>query len=402
MAPDPLGDTDALLSAAPVANSEIVEFGPTPGGPTSLPPLPPASAEAYYLDDTGHWQAFNPRNYEARTVYSETTMAFTVARQESGMILLSGPSGSGGGGHAYNQGGFDGVAYPAAGPFRLLFPDEKVLKAENVGSASALTTNWVQNVEDLRNQFSSPHYGAVPRINEVRKVLDTAVSNGRAGLPPPAEVGRMITRYGEPVATTPRLAQRLASGTSSALPQEVPRVPVLAPETVSGAPAVEEPVVSAGPPGTRAQKVEIEPFSRALMGPPAQTPRTEKFERGLQAAPVIIGWLKGAADEYNLNKEIEAAREQAEQAQEQYRKDNPDKGVLIAIRIKQFRPAGGDYLNFRPGPTVAGTSPVYGFTDSQAAIESFERTPAIVADDNSDRLPPVYYWLPPRGTPPTP
>ena len=72
-----LGDGDAILSSAALAGSDAVELGPTANGPDTLPRLPPEPAEAYYLDEAGQWKAFNPRNYEARTVFSENTMGFT-------------------------------------------------------------------------------------------------------------------------------------------------------------------------------------------------------------------------------------------------------------------------------------------------------------------------------------
>src|SRR6478735_11673227 len=214
---DPLTNQDLVQNKAALANSDAVEIGPTASAPGTLPPLPSVPAEAFYLDETGHWKAFNPRNYEARTVFSETTMAFTLARQEAGMILLSGPSGSARGGHAFNQGGFDGVAFPATGAMKLYVPDEKAVAAKTVGSASALTTHWQQNVEECQRRFASPSFDAVPRIDEVRKILDVTVTNAHAGLPPPAEVGRMITRFGAPATVTPSLGRALASGTSPAL-----------------------------------------------------------------------------------------------------------------------------------------------------------------------------------------
>jgi hypothetical protein len=66
-------------------------------------------------------------------------------RQEKGWIFVQGPSGAGG--HGITQPGFDGIAYHIdADELHIL--DNKALKADTARSATALTTNVLQNLDD--------------------------------------------------------------------------------------------------------------------------------------------------------------------------------------------------------------------------------------------------------------
>ena len=120
---NPLAYHDAILSAGPLGGGDGVELGPMAAGPDTLPRLPKVWAEAYFLDETGLWKSFKPNNYEARTVFSEHMMGFATFRQQHGMVLLSGPSG--GAGHRFNEGGFDGVGFPLRGRFACCSPTRK-------------------------------------------------------------------------------------------------------------------------------------------------------------------------------------------------------------------------------------------------------------------------------------
>src|SRR4051794_34210884 len=123
----PLGDLDALLNGASIAARNDVELGPALGRPETFPAFPTMSADAFFLNDSGQWQPFKPNDYQARTLFTETTMAFTFS-QQSGMILLCGPSGASEEAHKGNQGGADAVVFPAAGAMELWFLDEKATR----------------------------------------------------------------------------------------------------------------------------------------------------------------------------------------------------------------------------------------------------------------------------------
>jgi hypothetical protein len=152
-------------------------------------------------------------------------------------------------------------------------------------------------------------------------------------MPPPAEVERMITRFGDPAAITPKLAQQLTSGNARVLP------PPPQPSTPPATAEIPPPSVAAKRPGGLvAEHAEVERFPRALMGPPALQPREPVGPPAMEAAPVVYGWIKDAVDEYGLNKDIEEALTKAAAAEETYLRDHPDKSVLLAAMLTQAPP----------------------------------------------------------------
>jgi hypothetical protein len=366
---DALQNEGAVLANGALASCNRI-LDSEGAGAVTLPPLPPASAEAFYLDEAaGDWVPFKPGNYEARTIFSETTMAFESFSVQRGLVLLSGPSGAGAG-HGWNRGGFDGVGFNVEGPLRLMFPDEKATSG-TVRSATALTDNWQQNIERFQHHLAASRFDLVPRIDEVRTVIDAAVLNAQRGLPPPAEVSRLVTRSGEPAPVGGTLARRLMSGTETALSE---------PRTIEAHPAVEQ-------------------FPRALMSPRSVGARTaEVSEAAANAAPLILGWLKGPLDEHLLANDVEAKFADGKNQVAEYQRQNPDKGVLLAVEIRQH-PGTRNWGVERPRPQAVSVIPTYGYTSANEARAAYEAQPSI-SDANMEQLPPAYQWLPPlRATP---
>src|SRR6266536_483987 len=169
---DALGNLDILLSeralTTPVLETGAKAVcGPIPEGSSALPP-----GASYYDDKLGRFVAYPRGNYEAKAVFGEQNMAFVGMSTEGGWHVLAGPSGSAG--HPYNDPGFDGVAFPATGEFKLRIVDNKALKSATVRSATAITTNLQQNLESLHVAATSSRYDDVPRITEVRQTLAVA------------------------------------------------------------------------------------------------------------------------------------------------------------------------------------------------------------------------------------
>ncbi|MFI6360583.1 hypothetical protein ACIBJF_50620 [Streptomyces sp. NPDC050743] len=131
---------------------------------------------------------------EPRAKAGESTMGFAYG--EKGFAFLEGPSG--GGGHAWNAGGFDGVAFRTAvdGKLEVRIPDNKAnYETKNVSDASAITTNLAKNLEKLANKISTADYDTVPRISELRKTLNAAAAAAKAGQPLPSNVTLDLTTF---------------------------------------------------------------------------------------------------------------------------------------------------------------------------------------------------------------
>ena len=215
----------------------------------------------------------------------------------------------------------------------------------------------------------------------------------RPGCHPPAEVGRLITRFGERGAVTAKLAGQLASASTPALP--VPTKPTASPRPA----ATQQPAARQG--GLVAEHAQVERFPRALMAPTTPSLRPARGP-AMEAASAAFGWLKGELDRLGLGQDIQQGLAQAAAEQESYLREHPGEGVLLVVVLTQGRGAG-DRALFRPRPQVAGVFPVRGFSDPQAARTSWERQPAF-RQGGVDYLPPVFQWLDPvaPATPPTP
>jgi hypothetical protein len=110
---------------------------------------------------------------------------------------LEGPGGPDG--HQWNEPGFDGVAYRFrdADPLEIHILDNKSHAAEgNVPSATALTRNLRQNLEDLIQRVGSSQYDQVPKIADVRSKLNESLAAIRGGSQLPPEVKLIVTAYG--------------------------------------------------------------------------------------------------------------------------------------------------------------------------------------------------------------
>jgi hypothetical protein len=115
--------------------------------------------------------------------------------QEKGWAFLEGPSG--GGGHASNARGFDGVAFRTDGPPEIQILDNKSLARDgNVSSASAITTNLKKNLDALAQRAADPALNDVPRIQEVRDSIAKAREALATGRPLPPDVHLVVTNSG--------------------------------------------------------------------------------------------------------------------------------------------------------------------------------------------------------------
>lgn len=147
-----------------------------------------------------------PGNHEGVTVYGEQGAAFSQYSWENGWALLEGPSGSAG--HAWNEPGFDGVAFRVleSDPLEIHIIDNKALSARTVSSATALDVNLLENLSRLESHVRGAHFDDVPRIAQVRVALSRALGHLRAGRPLPENVRLNITTFG---GRSVRLSRRL-------------------------------------------------------------------------------------------------------------------------------------------------------------------------------------------------
>jgi hypothetical protein len=124
-------------------------------------------------------------------------------RQEKGWIFVEGPSGAGG--HGITQPGFDGIAYHIdADELHIL--DNKALKASTARSATALTTNVLQNLDDAIAAVREMQ--DLPRRIKILGHLMKARAALAAGNPLPKNVKLVIT--GE-AGNVRRVSSRLSS-----------------------------------------------------------------------------------------------------------------------------------------------------------------------------------------------
>ena len=122
-------------------------------------------------------------------------MGFTGYSVQQGWAFLTGPSGSQG--HAWNAPGFDGVAFRTEGAFELHILDNKSFaRAGNISSASALTTNLEQNLDELIATADEARFNSVQRIEQVRSSLRAARAAIASGSPLPPQVQLVVTNSG--------------------------------------------------------------------------------------------------------------------------------------------------------------------------------------------------------------
>ncbi|MDP8928052.1 MAG: hypothetical protein M3O70_05590 [Actinomycetota bacterium] len=364
---DPLDSSTVLepvaLSRAPLRNADDLRNGPLPRW-ERLPPPPPSAGRSAYLNQAGQWVPFPVGSYEAGARASEQEMAFHRFSEQARWIFLSGPSGKAG--HRWNERGFDGVAIRLEGPFEMRIPDEKSTPG-TVRDASALTTNWRQNLERLQAHLRDPQFNGVARINEARQAVDVALRNARQNLPPPANVVREVLHFGVPARVTSALAAQLRSEHApSSASAPATRTPVGVPRAVAMPPAVV---------GSRA--------GAHVVG-------------GAGAVAHFIGPALGTLHEMGRAYRSEAEIKRIEAETADYRMQNPRHGVLVVLQWQQFQ---GGVAGVPQAVTLISAFPVTGGRTFDEALERFRRTPSMSRGTTSKhhrRLPDEYYWIPPR------
>ena len=335
--------------------------------------LPPGRQSAVFDEATNRWVLHSEHRFEGLTTFRENLMGLSVLSQERGYGILDGPGGSAPGAHRWNQRGFDGAAIKLDGPFKLLIPDDK--PPGRPGVATALTTNRLQNLRLLDTHLQKPQFDEVPRIDQARVAVQVAIRREQASLPPPADVEYAITQEGRQTRT-------------------LPKGPPATPAEVAAAKAQLD---ARRPPQEEVRVVEQRP--RALSTPPAVVPPLGQrlAAPGLAAVAQFIGPLLSWAHTTGLAHRTEAEIKRVEAETEEYRRANPDKGVLVVLQYRQFVGTRDSGIP-QPGATLANTLPQKGARSFEEARALWERTPKYEAPTPYHRrLPDQYHWIPPLG-----
>jgi hypothetical protein len=253
---------------------------------------------------------------EARGLLGEAGMAFAGYRAEEGWAFLTGPGGSAG--HRWNEPGFDGVAFRVSGPFEIHILDNKSLASVGrVSSASALTTNLLQNLDDMIAVANDPALDQMYRMDLVRTQLRAARTAIASGASLPSDVRLVVTNFGgRSTGITARLARRgvtfrdLMGTTAPPMAPPVPQAPPHAatppptttmplPEAAAAedVPHAEAPPVRAPTAGgsTTAPSPEAVAAARAFTSEAAEAARTDlrllRAARILQAGTQILHFV---------------------------------------------------------------------------------------------------------------
>lgn len=123
----------------------------------------------------------DPRH--ARGFFGEQEMAFRGYRAEDGWALIEGPSGATG--HGVTTSGFDGVAYNVRTGQLHILDNKSFARSGNVGSATAIERNLLNNLEDLIGRVESTSVRTLPPRQEVLRLLrqTRAALQGRGRIP---------------------------------------------------------------------------------------------------------------------------------------------------------------------------------------------------------------------------
>jgi hypothetical protein len=166
------------------------------GGQTLLSrPRPRAQSPAIMRQNVAVIKPGSPGFREARGTSGEQGMAFSGYPAEEGWVFLQGPSGSAG--HAWNQPGFDGVAFKAKGGFEMHIIDNKSFaRPANISSSSALTRNLLNNLDEVIQAAADTSLDGLDGISAARAALANARAAVAAGRSMPANVKLIVTNFG--------------------------------------------------------------------------------------------------------------------------------------------------------------------------------------------------------------
>jgi Domain of unknown function (DUF4157) len=191
-------------------------------------------------------------------------------RQEDGWIFIEGPSGAGG--HGITAHGFDGIAYhPQTGELHIL--DNKSLKAGTAYSATALTTNVLQNLDDaIARVAATPDLPGGSAILADLTSARTALSQGKAL---PANVKLVVT--GE-VGNVHDVSSRLKG-----LGVEFREPGTLDSTLPPRPPATSAPAASGTTPPSPSRDADVDPVTgQVVPGPNIDAARARRAERNAQ------------------------------------------------------------------------------------------------------------------------
>jgi hypothetical protein len=136
----------------------------------------------------------------ARGFTGEQNMGFTQYRWEDGWAIVRGPSGSSAAAHGVTTAGEDGLAYNVRSGILRIADNKSFLRAGNVSSASAITTNLEQNLDTMVAAVEEMSIEQFPYRQEVLRLLRQTRAAVRAGTPLPGRVQLVV--HGESGAST--------------------------------------------------------------------------------------------------------------------------------------------------------------------------------------------------------
>ncbi len=190
------------------------------GAPTTIRRAPDPGATATGGMTPGH----------ARGYAGEQSMGFGYS-QEKGWILVEGPSGSQG--HGVTTSGFDGVAYNVEAD-ELHLIDNKSLKSGKVYSATAITENLVNNLDNLIAKVQ--RMSGMPMQRRILQLLQQLRSALTSGEKLPGKTKLIVTgESGRAKAVSTKLKGRgvefREAGTTDLPPKAAPEETAAVPET---------------------------------------------------------------------------------------------------------------------------------------------------------------------------
>jgi hypothetical protein len=296
---------------------------------------------------------------QARAVSGELGMAFGGYSSEQGWALLQGPSGSAG--HKWNEPGFDGMAFRPTGKFEMHILDNKSLaRPGNIGSSTALTTNLLQNIEDLEKTISQSRFNDVPRIREIRTTLYSSKIALASGKALPQNVKLIVTNFGgQSTGVAAQLAARGVEFRDLTNTQKHIQMPP--------------------------QKLSLEKLS----------PRSQGRAAGVQLLAMIMAYFAAKGHEESIKKRIEEELKNQFPKLDEIRKANPHQGILIVAFFHQSITVR-DELGIYPKIFSSISYQVGGLTKEEA-IRLWQSKPMYLpySPPKGYRQETEFYWMPP-------
>jgi hypothetical protein len=175
-------------------------------------------------------QRETPPPHLARSFAGEQTMGFVQYPWEEGWAIVRGPGGSAG--HAANAWGEDVLAYNVRTGILRIADNKSLARAGNVSSATAISDNLGQNVDEMIDVVEAMSPEKLPMRQDVLRLLRQTRAALRAGTPLPGRVDLVVHgEGGASTGVTARLQQigiRFVASPTRTAPTEppAPRAPL--------------------------------------------------------------------------------------------------------------------------------------------------------------------------------